>query len=257
MGYENILYEVSAGIATITINRPPYNVLDIKTMREMNQALEEVKGRQKELKLLVITQAGEKAFSTGVDVRDHTSDKVDEMIEVFHRIFRIMATLDLPTLAVVNGHALGGGCEVAIFCDMVIASEKSKFGQPEIKLAVYPSMVVAWLYRLIGMKKALEIILTGESIDAREAERIGLINRAVPEEKLAQEVEQFINMLADKSPVALKWAKRATLAGMDVDFEQALQRSETIYKGDLMKTRDANEGLTAFMEKREPVWKGE
>jgi enoyl-CoA hydratase/carnithine racemase len=140
---------------------------------------------------------------------------------------------------------------------MVIASEKSQFGQPEIKLAVYPSMVVAWLYRLIGMKKALEIILTGESIDAREAERIGLINRAVPEEKLAQEVEQFINMLADKSPVALKWAKRATLAGMDVDFEQALQRSETIYKGDLMKTRDANEGLTAFMEKREPVWKGE
>jgi cyclohexa-1,5-dienecarbonyl-CoA hydratase len=257
MGYENILYEVKEGIATITINRPPYNVLDIKTMREMNQALEEVKGRQKELKLLVIAQAGDKAFSTGVDVKDHTSDKVDEMIEVFHKIFRIMATLDLPTLAVVNGHALGGGCEVAIFCDMVIASEKSQFGQPEIKLAVYPSMVVAWLYRLIGAKKALEMILTGDSIDAKEAERIGLINLAVPEERLAEEAEKFIKRLADKSPVALKWAKRAVLAGIDLDFEKALQKSETIYKGNLMKTRDANEGLTAFMEKRKPVWKGE
>jgi len=257
MGYENILYEVKEGIATITINRPPYNVLDIKTMREMNQALEEVKGRQKEFKLLVITQAGDKAFSTGVDVRDHTAEKMDEMIEVFHKIFRIMATLDLPTLAVVNGHALGGGCEVAIFCDMVIASEKSQFGQPEIKLAVYPSMVVAWLYRLIGLKKAFEIILTGDSIDAKEAERIGLINLAVPEERLAEEVEKFINRLADKSPVALKWAKRATLAGIDLDFEQALQKSEAIYKGDLMSTHDANEGLVSFMEKRKPVWKGE
>ena len=257
MGYENILYEVKEGVATITINRPPYNVLDIKTMREMNQALEEVKEQQKALKLLVIAQAGDKAFSTGVDVKDHTSDKVDEMIEVFHQIFRIMATLDLPTLSVVNGFALGGGFEVAVFCDMVIASEKSQFGQPEIKLAVYPSMVVAWLPRLIGVKKAFEIILTGESIDAKEAERIGLINLAVPEERLIEAVDTFIKRLADKSPVALKWAKRAVLAGMDVDFEQALQRSEAIYKGDLMITHDAHEGLTSFMEKRKPVWKGE
>jgi cyclohexa-1,5-dienecarbonyl-CoA hydratase len=257
MGYENILYEVKEGIATITINRPPYNVLDIKTMREIDQALEEVKKREKELTLLVITQAGDKAFSTGVDVKDHTADKMDEMIEVFHQIFRIMATLDLPTVGVVNGHALGGGCEVAIFCDMVIASEKSQFGQPEIKLAVYPSMVVAWLYRLIGLKKTFEIILTGDSINAKEAERIGLINLAVPEAQLAEEVEKFINRLADKSPVALKWAKRAVLAGINLDFEQALQKSEVIYKGDLMNTHDANEGLTAFMEKRQPVWKGE
>ena len=143
MGYENILYEVKDKVATITINRAPYNVLDIKTMREMNLALQDVKKRQKELAVVVITQAGNKAFSTGVDVRDHTADKMDEMIEVFHGIFRNLATLDVPTLAVVNGFALGGGCEVAVFCDMVIASEKSQFGQPEIKLAVYPSMVVA------------------------------------------------------------------------------------------------------------------
>jgi cyclohexa-1,5-dienecarbonyl-CoA hydratase len=107
------------------------------------------------------------------------------------------------------------------------------------------------------LKKALEMILTGDSIDAKEAERIGLINLAVPEERLAEEVEKFINRLVDKSPVALKWTKQATLAGIDLDFEKALQKSEAIYKGKLMKTHDANEGLTAFMEKRTPVWKGE
>jgi len=254
--YENILYEVHEAIATITINRPPNNVLDIKTMREMNQALQEVTEHQRELKLLVITHAGDKAFSTGVDVKDHVAGRVDEMIEDFHRIFRIMALLDLPTLAVVNGSALGGGCEVAIFCDIVIASETSQFGQPEIKLGVYPSMGVAWLPRLIGAKKAFEIIMMGDSIDATEAERIGLINLTVPEEQLDQEVKGFIKGLTDKSPVALKLAKRAMLAGIDVDFEQALQRSEAIYNKDLMSTHDAHEGLTAFMEKRKPVWKG-
>jgi enoyl-CoA hydratase/carnithine racemase len=118
-------------------------------------------------------------------------------------------------------------------------------------------MVVAWLPRLIGQKKAYEFILTGDSIDAKEAERIGLINLAVPEGQLTQEVEKFIKRLSDKSPIALKWAKRATLAGIDLAFEQALQKSEAIYKGDLMSTHDANEGLKAYMEKRQPVWKGE
>ncbi|RLB06851.1 MAG: enoyl-CoA hydratase [Deltaproteobacteria bacterium] len=256
MEFENILYEIKDAVAKITINRPPYNVLDIKTMREINQALEDVKERQRDLKLLIITHAGDKAFSTGVDVRDHTPDKMDEMIEVFHRIFRIMMKLDLPTLAVVNGFALGGGCEIAVFCDMVIASEKSQFGQPEIKVGVYPSMVVAWLPRLIGWKKAFEIILTGDPIDAKEAERIGLINLAVPEERLTEEVDKFVSRLTDKSPVVLKWAKRAVLVGLDVDFERALQGSEIIYKQALMSTHDANEGLKAFMEKRKPVWKG-
>jgi len=257
MGYQYILYEVKGGVAKLTINRPPHNVLDIKTMREMNQALEEVRETQQKLKLLVITHAGDKAFSSGVDVKDHTSEKLDEMIEVFHRIFRIMMTLDLPTLAVVNGYALGGGCEVAAFCDMVIASEKSLFGQPEVKVGVYPSMVVAWLPRIIGCKKAYELILTGDTIDAKEAERIGLINAAVPEDQLDEAVDQFIGRLTDKSPVVLKWAKKAVLAGLNVNFERALQNSELIYKEALMRTHDAEEGLNAFMEKRKPVWKGE
>ncbi len=257
MRYKNILYEVKEAIATITINRPPHNILDIPTMHEMNQALEEVRAHQDEISLLVITNAGDKAFSAGVDVADHTPDKMDEMIEVFHRIFRIMGALELPTLAVVNGHALGGGCEVAIFCDMVIVSDHSLIGQPEIKVGVYPSMVVAWLPRVVGMKKAYEIILTGDPLNAKEAERIGLINLAVPKDRFDEEVTTFIKKITSNSPVVLKWAKKALLAGLGIDFEQALRNSEVIYKQALMRTHDAHEGLKAFMEKRKPLWKGE
>ena len=257
MAYENILYEVRDGVAKIVINRPPYNVLDIPTMREIDEALMDVKAREKELKVLLITSSGEKAFSTGVDVKDHTPEKMDEMIEVFHRIFRIMATLEIPTVAAVRGYALGGGCEVALFCDMVVASEKAQFGQPEIKVGVYPSMIVAWLPRLAGMKKAMEIILTGDSISAQEAERLGLVNLVVPEERFEEEVQKFIGRLTDKSPVVLRIAKRAILAGVSGDFETGLENSEVIYKYALMKTQDANEGLKAFLEKRKPEWRGQ
>jgi len=257
MAYEYVDYQVKDGVATLSINRPPMNVLDIPTMKEMNLVLDDVAQNQNKLSLVVITHAGEKAFSTGVDVRDHTPEKMDEMIEVFHGIFRRMLALDLPTLGVVNGYALGGGMEVAVFCDMVVASEKSVFGQPEIKVGVYPSMVVAWLPRIIGSKKAYEMILTGDTINAKEAERIGLINLAVPSEGFHEGVSAFIKRIVAQSPVVLKWAKRAVLAGYGVDFERALRNSEIIYKEALMNTRDAVEGLAAFMEKRQPVWKGE
>ena len=257
MNYECVEYLVKDGVATLSINRPPMNVLDIPTMKEMNAVFDDVARSQNKLGLLVITHAGEKAFSTGVDVRDHTPEKMDEMIEVFHGIFRRMITLDLPTLGVVNGYALGGGMEVAVFCDLVVASEKSVFGQPEIKVGVYPSMVVAWLPRIIGSKKAYEIILAGDTITAKEAERIGLINVALPADGFQEAVEAFTKRITSQSPVVLKWAKKAVLAGYGVDFERALRNSEIIYKEALMKTHDAVEGLEAFMQKRQPVWKGE
>lgn len=254
MGYESILFETRDSVAKITINRPPYNVLNIKAMKEINEAIENAK-KERGLKALVIGAAGDKAFSSGVDVRDHTPDKLDEMIEVFHRIFRLLSTLDVPTVAVVNGMALGGGCEVAAFCDMVIASDKSTFGQPEIKVGVYPSMAVVWFHRIIGAKKAYELLLTGDTISAVEAERIGLINQVVPHEELDRAVESFLGRLTDKSSVVLKWAKTAIRHGLDVDFERGLQNSEIIYRNGLMRTEDANEGISAFLEKRKPVWK--
>ena len=254
MGYENILFEKENAVATIAINRPPHNVLNIETMKEMNEAIDKAK-KDPGLKALVIAAAGETAFSAGVDVGDHTAEKMDEMIEVFHRIFRLLATCDVPTIAVVRGMALGGGCEVATFCDMVIASDKAVFGQPEIKVGVYPSMAVAWFHRIIGAKKAYEMLLTGDTISAAEAERIGLINQVVPHQELDQAVQRLLKRLTDKSSVVLKWAKMAIRHGVDVDFERGLQASEIIYKNGLMRTQDAHEGLSAFLEKRKPVWK--
>jgi cyclohexa-1,5-dienecarbonyl-CoA hydratase len=254
MDDKNILFKVENGVATITINRPPYNVLNIEAMKGINDAVEQAK-RTPGLKALVFTSSGEKAFSAGVDVGEHTAEKMDEMIEVFHRIFRLLATCDVPTVAVVKGMALGGGCEVATFCDMVIASDQATFGQPEIKVGVYPSMAVAWFHRIIGAKRAYELILTGDKISAVEAERIGLINQVVPHEELEEAVERFLGRLTDQSSAVLKWAKKAIRHGLDVDFERGLQNSEVIYKNGLMGTEDANEGLAAFLEKRKPVWK--
>ncbi len=255
MAYQNIIYEVKDGVARIVVNRPPYNVLDIPTMREMVEALKDVKARESELKVLLITAAGEKAFSTGVDVKDHMGDKMEEMLEVFHAIFRVMATLEIPTVAAVRGHVLGGGCEVMMFCDMVIASESAKIGQPEIKVGVYPPIAASYLPRIIPMKKAMELILTGDVISAREAEKVGLVNVVVPDEKFDEEVEKFLKRLTEKSGIVLRITKRAVLAGISGDFESGLQNVECLYKHALMKTEDANEGLKAFMEKRTPEWR--
>lgn len=254
MGYQFITLERKGKIATLTINRPPYNVLDIPTMKEMNDALMAVKGMEG-LSALVITAAGSKAFSSGVDVKDHTPDKMDEMIAVFHQIFRILTTYEIPTVAAVNGVALGGGCEVASFCDMVVASEHSKFGQPEIMVGVYPSMAVAWFSKILGLKRAYELLLTGKTIDARTAYEFGLVNRVLPDEGYEEALDAFLQELSGKSAVVLKWCKKAIVSGLEVPFEKGLAASEVIYKHALMATEDAEEGLKAFLEKRKPSWK--
>jgi cyclohexa-1,5-dienecarbonyl-CoA hydratase len=251
--FENILFEREGGVARITLDHPPVNIMDIPTMREINAALEALQGDEK-TKVLVFAAKG-KAFCAGVDVKDHTADNVEEMVEVFHRIFRQMWSLEVPTIAAVNGAALGGGCELVTFCDMIIASERATFGQPEIQVGVYPPVAVVTFPRLMPHMKALELLLTGSVIDAREAERLGLVNKVVPVEGFEEEVSRFINKLATLSGVVLRLTKRATLQGLTLGFEEALALSEQLYLERLMKTEDAAEGLQAFMEKREPVWR--
>jgi cyclohexa-1,5-dienecarbonyl-CoA hydratase len=177
------------------------------------------------------------------------------MVEVFHRIFRQMWSLDIPILAAVNGAALGGGCELVTFCDMIIASEKATFGQPEIQVGVYPPVAVVTFPRLMPHMKALELLLTGAVIDAWEAERLGMVNRVVPVDGFDEEVSSFVGKLTALSGVVLRLTKRATLQGLPLSFEDALDLSEELYLQRLMKTEDATEGLQAFMEKRKPVWK--
>ena len=254
MAYQHILFEKKEKVAKITLNEPPSNWLTIVMMKEINEVLLAVK-KDPTVQLLVFEQAGEKAFCDGVDVADHTADKVNEMIEVFHRMFRLMAELDCTTVAVVNGRSLGGGCELMAFCDIVVASERSRIGQPEIAVGVFPPIAAAWFPKIIGLKKTMELLLTGKIITAKEAEAIGLVNAVLPVENFKEAVEKFLcDFLNQSRPVAI-WTKRAIMAGLSVNFYEALKASEICYLDGCMKTEDALEGIGAFMEKRKAVWK--
>jgi len=255
MAPKHIQTELKDGVATLTLNRAPVNILNIEMMEEINAYLEGLK-KEKSLKLLIIQAMG-KAFSAGVDVGEHMGDMAPKMIETFDRIFRLMDALNIPSIAVVNGSALGGGCELALYCDMVIATEKAKFGQPEIQVGVFPPIAALILPRIIGRKKAMELILAGETISAQEAYNLGLVNKVIPEASLAQEVEAFIGKFTKLSGIVLKLTKEATLAGLNDDIDQGLKKIEKIYLDQLMKSHDALEGLKAFLEKRKPTWKDE
>ncbi|KPJ60096.1 MAG: hypothetical protein AMJ46_08295 [Latescibacteria bacterium DG_63] len=251
--HKHIAFEKKDNVATITLDRAPVNVLNIEMMREINGILGQLKN-DSQLKLLVFKAKG-KAFSAGVDVSEHTPDKVEEMIEVFHEIFRLLNSIAAPSVAVVGGAALGGGCELATFCDIVVASEKAKFGQPEIMVGVFAPVASAVFPWLIGRNRSLELLLTGETIDAKEAERIGLINKLFPVEGFEEKVDEFLGKLKEKSAVVLQIAKKAVDSGLYVSVGTALGKIEDIYLNKLMKTEDASEGLKAFLEKRAPVWK--
>jgi cyclohexa-1,5-dienecarbonyl-CoA hydratase len=255
MAPKHIQTDFKEGVATLTLNRAPLNWLNIEMMEEINAFFEGLL-KEKSLKLLVIQAAG-KAFSVGVEVADHMGDLAPKMIDVFHRMFRLMDALKVPSLAVVNGSALGGGCELALYCDMVIATEKSKFGQPEIQVGVFPPIAALVFPRLIGRKKAMELILTGDTISAQEASILGLINKVVSEASLVQEVNAFVEKFTKLSGLVLKLTKEATLAGLNDDMNEGLKAIEKIYLNQLMKTHDAMEGLKAFLEKRKPTWKNE
>jgi cyclohexa-1,5-dienecarbonyl-CoA hydratase len=253
--YQDITMTREGGVATMTLDKPPLNVLDIAMMREMNSALEGLVGDTK-LKVLVINSAT-KAFSAGVDVGDHTADKVDEMIAIFHDIFRNMARINAPIVGAVKGAALGGGCEVAIFCDIILASEKAKFGQPEIQVGVFPPIAAVMFPHIVGRQKALELLLTGDLIRADEALRIGIVNQVYTLEEFDHRVDELVSKLSALSAPVLQLTKRSILENVSKDFPQALEGVEHLYLKDLMATKDAHEGLAAFMEKRNPEWKDE
>ncbi len=244
-----VTVEKSNGVARVILNQPPLNVIDIPMMDELNAALRSLKD-DRATKVIVIAAQG-KAFSAGVDIKDHTPDRVEMMLTKFHAIFHTLWSLEPPVVAAVQGSALGGGCELAIACDFIVAGERAKFGQPEIKVGVFAPIATLLLPRLIARKKAYELLLTGDTIDAREAERIGLVNQVAAPEAFDAAVEAFVARLTPLSGVVLRHAKRAIALGL----EQGLAEIEKYYFNDLMKSEDALEGLNAFMEKRNPVWK--
>lgn len=244
------------GVAYLSTNHPPLNVLDIPTMEEINQALKAVKANEGSLKALVITAEGEKAFSAGVDVADHTEDKVDKMIEVFHDIFRNMNKLELPIIAAAKGMTLGGGCEYVLFCDVIVAADNLKIGQPEIKVGVFPPVAAVLLPRIIPEKKAWELLMTGDVIRAEEAKALGLVNHVYPLAEFDQSFAKFLKGFTSLSGSVLKQTKKAMKAASGFDFDATLAVVEKQYLGEMMKLEDAKEGLNAFMEKRAAVWTG-
>jgi cyclohexa-1,5-dienecarbonyl-CoA hydratase len=254
--FEFLQVKVDEGIVRITLNRPPLNVLHNPMMAELNSALETLTPNAANLAAIVIEASG-KAFSAGVDVADHTEDKVAEMIHLFHGIFRQLASTDALTIAAVAGAALGGGCELACFCDIVLASDRAKFGQPEVKVGVFPPVAACSFASRIGLGKAIELVALGEVIAAGEAHRIGLINQVYPADEFASHVEQYLVNIRQLSRPVVRLSKRATVGDQRQRTLSHLALAEQIYLDDLMEVADAHEGIAAFLQKRTPNWRHE
>jgi cyclohexa-1,5-dienecarbonyl-CoA hydratase len=254
--YQHIRFTVEDRVGRISLARAPLNVLNIAMMREIGKAVEEC-AREREMVALVFEAAPDaRAFSAGVAIEEHVAETIYQMLESFHNIFRALEVLAKPVIALVDGAALGGGCELVSACDIVIASERARFGQPEIKLGVFPPIAAIMLPRVIGERRARELILTGELIDAPEALRIGLVNYVVAPAELEAKGQEILARLRDLSAPALEFARRALdISRSSERLEEVLARVESLYLNELMKTEDAGEGVNAFMEKRKPVWR--
>jgi cyclohexa-1,5-dienecarbonyl-CoA hydratase len=249
-----ILTERQAGVARIVLSHPPVNVIDVAMMEELNQELARV-GSDDAVSVLVFSGAGE-SFSSGADVAAHARDKVEEMLTKFHALIRAVIASRKITIAAVHGSCLGGGAELAMACDMVYTTDSAKWGFPEIKLGCYPPVAATVLAALVGQKQAADLILTGRTIDGREAAAIGLANRAVPRDELAAAVRESTDHLTRLSAATLAIAKKAIYAWDAIHFDKGLARAEKIYLEELLKTEDAREGVDAFLQKRKPLWQG-
>jgi len=244
---------VAGGVRTLTMNRPPVNVMDLAMIKELGAAVAEA-GRDPATRVLVIRARG-KAFSAGVEVGDHTPDKAPAMIAAFADLFQAMIDASVPTIAVVEGAALGGGAEVALFCDLVLMGPKGSFGVPEITLGFFPPIAAAALPRRIPRAVAMELMLTGDRIDAQRAFAVGLANAVLPAEGTEDAIGAFVGRVAKGSGSVLRLAVKATDQTDGMPMPLALQHASAIFLGELMRTEDVKEGLASFFEKRKPAWK--
>jgi cyclohexa-1,5-dienecarbonyl-CoA hydratase len=251
--YQYLEVQKADGVARIMLNRPKHNVLDIDMMNELIAELEGL-ATDDELKCLVINGAGA-SFCAGVEVADHKPENVQQMIDTFNRIFELIDQLDVPLIASVHGACLGGGMELAIACDIIVAAESAMFGQPEIKLAFLPPYAAIRLPHLVGPAKAIEICTTGKRYSAEEARQLGMICYVAPDNQLADTTDKLVKEIQYNSPLIIRLNKQAVKKHLGLPFPQAVESVSDLFLNTLMKTEDVLEGIKSFEEKRKPVWK--
>jgi len=250
----NVSVEKKKRALTLTLERPPLNVLNLPLLGELGDFIEPLRN-DSETDFLVLRGGGERAFSAGVDVRDHTRDKVPEMLAAVHSVIRRLLSLPQITIALVRGACLGGGCELATCCDFILASDDSFFATPEINVGCYPPVALARFPSQLGYRRSAEMILTGRRISAQEALAMGLINRVVPVHELEQIVDSLLEELRGKSGAVLRIALKGLREISLKNFSLGLERSEELYLKELLQTHDVEEGVQAFLEKRKPHWR--
>lgn len=249
----HLKFEKTNGVARITLNRPKFNMMDIDMMSELNGLLEGLL-EDHDLKCVAVDAVG-KHFCTGVEVADHKPENVDDMIAVFNRIFELTEQLEVPIIAVVQGYCLGGGMELAIACDSIIAAEGAQFGQPEIKVGFFPPYAAMRLPLLVGPAKAIEICTTGKFYSAAEARELGFVSHVFPDDQLAEAAEKMIKEITANSPLIIRLNKRAVKKHLGLAFKPALEGVSDLFLNTLMKTEDTLEGIASYEEKRKPEWK--
>ncbi|HKI05146.1 MAG TPA: enoyl-CoA hydratase/isomerase family protein [Thermoanaerobaculia bacterium] len=251
---ESVLLHRDGRTATVTLNRPPLNILDIPTITRLGEVIADL-AADPELILIVLRGAGDRAFSAGVAVQDHTPDRVGPMLESLHGTIRRLRDLDAVTVAAVQGHCLGGGMELALSCDLVIATEDARFSQPEIELGCYAPVASALLPARLGTGRTLDLLLSARALNCAEAEQWGLVTHRVPAGELDEALANLAASLVLRSAPVVRLTKKAVRAGRDLPFAEALAETERIYKEELLPLEDLEEGAAAFLAKRRPLWK--
>src|ERR1700675_1682622 len=251
--FEFIKMRIDGSVARMTLNRPEHNLLNEAFLRELSDGIT-LAGQNPEVKLIVLDSAC-KVFCGGIDIGEYTSERVFQMLDAFHAAFAGMLEVGKPVICVVNGPAIGGGAELAAFGDMVIATPKARFAQPEISIGVFPPLASTILPFLVGPKVALELGLTGEPVTGERGLELGLINRVGAETQLQAAVSELIHRISGHSGPVLTMAKKAILGGMGMSLKDGLKNSMNIFLNELYRLEDSQEGLRALVEKRKPNWK--
>jgi cyclohexa-1,5-dienecarbonyl-CoA hydratase len=251
--FEFIRSRTEGAVVRLTLHRPEHNLLNEAMLRELAHGIEWF-AQMPAVKLIILDASG-KVFSAGVDIGEYTAERAFSMLDAFHSACIAMVEAPQPVLVIVDGAAIGGGAELVAYGDLVVATPRARFALPEITIGMFPPLASTMFPHIVGPKRALELVLTGEAISAERARELGLVNRLVPEAQLQSALNELIGKITAQSGAVLGMAKKAVLGGMGLSLRDALRTSMNIFLNELYRLEDSQEGLRALLEKRKPQWK--